>query len=304
MIEDMASTGTGILVFADQDRVDAVNNLSPSTANAYVLLMQGQQMGILPGGPNNTSVDAIFDGPAGFFIQKGFRVGDGTYQYAISVGGSIGSTGKSASLLAIATQPGSWTPLANSVTTILSSLPSGVTLTVTNPVSGVAGGPAETPEEYRTQILNAMMITAQGVPGFIKANLANVPGVNSRLISVLTETGGLEIVCGGGDPQQVAGAIYQSVGDITRIVGAKTTGILTSIGSVATTETNPAGVAVDPVNHFVFVANNASATIGSFSYNASTGILTSIGSVATGTNPLGISIDTTNHFVFVGNASA
>ncbi|MHB8372202.1 MAG: beta-propeller fold lactonase family protein, partial [Thermoplasmataceae archaeon] len=61
------------------------------------------------------------------------------------------------------------------------------------------------------------------------------------------------------------------------------------------------GISIDTTNHFVFVGNASANTIQSFSYNTSTGDLTSIGSVATGGDPWGVAVDPVNHFVFVSN---
>ena len=117
MIEDMSSTGTGIMVTVDQARVDAVNNLTPVTANPYILAKQGLMLGVPQGQPTNTSVSVVFSGPAGYFLPAGFLVSDGTYQYALIDGGTIATSGQSSPLFAVATQSGSWTPLAGTVTT-------------------------------------------------------------------------------------------------------------------------------------------------------------------------------------------
>ena len=54
----------------------------------------------------------------------------------------------------------------------------------------------------------------------------------------------------------------------------------------------------------IFVANYGSATVQPFSYNPSTGALTTGTAVATGTNPYGVAVDTTNHLIFVANSGS
>ena len=223
MIEDMSSTGTGIMVTVDQARVDAVNNLTPSTSNPYILAKQGVMLGVPQGQPTNTSVSVVFSGPAGYLLPAGFVVSDGTYQYALADGGTIATSGQSSPLFAVATQSGSWTPLAGTVTTLITSIPSGYSITVTNPQAGTPGLSAQSVQSYRSQIMTASQVTAQGVPAFIKSLLYLVPGVPQRLVAILQAAGGWEVICGGGDPYLVAGAIYQGTLDLSTIVGSTTT---------------------------------------------------------------------------------
>ena len=223
LIEDLSSTCTLALVTQDQARVDQINNLSPLGINPALLNQLGLMFGIQQGIGSNTSVYVVFSGPAGYVIPSGFIVSDGTYQYVVQDGGVIGTSGQSAQLFAVANQSGSWAVAENTVTILITSVPSGYTLTVTNPSTGVAGGPAQTVQSYRSQVIQAFSNTVQGVATYIKSLLLSVPGVNSRLVSVIQVTGGWEVLCAGGDPYQMAGAIYQGAGDITRIIGSTTT---------------------------------------------------------------------------------
>jgi hypothetical protein len=220
LIEDLSSTFTMGLVQANQAQVDAVNSISPSAASPSVLYQLGSGLGIPQGIGSNTSVYVVFSGPAGYLIPKGFIVSDGTYQYVVQDGGAIATNGETAPLYCVATQSGIWTPAVNSVTTLVTSVPSGYTLTCTNPTAGTPGTTAQTVQEYRSQILTAQAITVQGTADYIKTLLQTVPGVNPRLIGVLQASGGWEVLCGGGDPYQVAGAIYQAVLDLGTIVGS------------------------------------------------------------------------------------
>ena len=223
LIEDLSSTVTAAAVQIDQGRVDAVNSLAEPTMSPYVLNQLGQAEGIPQGQATNTSAYVVFSGPAGYLIVPGFLVSDGTHQYAVQDGGTIGSSGSSSPLYVVATQSGIWTPGANTITQIVTSVPSGYTLTVTNPNSGTPGSSPQSVASYRSQIMQSRISTVQGTASTIRTLVGQVAGVNPRLISVLQASGGWEVIVGGGDPYEVAGAIYQGVLDLGSIVGSLTT---------------------------------------------------------------------------------
>lgn len=229
LIEDLASTATGGLVLIDQAYVDLVNSLTPAGANVPLLLALGEQAGVEKDTPTNTSVNVVFtdiSGTPGFTINRGFTVSDGNRQYIIQDGGIIGAGGSSLPLFAIATTSGSWAVPANSVTQIVTSVPSTVSLTVTNPNTGTPGSATdESWASYRARVLMADKAASQGMPSFLKTLLGNVPGVQPRLIAVQQSTTpvGWKIIVGGGDPYQVAYAIFTALFDISTLVGSTTT---------------------------------------------------------------------------------
>ena len=242
LVEDMASTAAGAVVIQDQAFVDLVNSISPATANPSILYQLGQVYGVEQGQGSNTSVYVVFTGLAGFVIPVGFTVSDGTYQYTVQDGGIIATSGQTSPLYCLATVQGSWAIPAGTVTQIITSVPAGFTLTVTNPDDGLPGLTAQTIASYQAQVMQAGMVTAQGVPTFIKAQLQKVIGVQARLISIrLIATNQWEIICGGGDPYQVANAIFNSVPDISNLVGS-------TLAVTAITTANP-GVVTTDLNH-------------------------------------------------------
>ena len=242
LVEDMASTAAGAVYIQDQAFVDLVNSISPATANPSILYQLGQVYGVEQGQGSNTSVYVIFTGLAGFVIPVGFTVSDGTYQYTVQDGGIIATSGQTSPLYCLATVQGSWAVPSGTVTQIITSVPAGFTLTCTNPSAGLPGLTAQTIASYQAQVMQAGMVTAQGVPTFIKAQLQNVIGVQARLISVrLVATNQWEIICGGGDPYQVANAIFNSVPDISNLVGS-------TLAVTAITTANP-GVVTTDLNH-------------------------------------------------------
>ncbi len=229
LIDDIVSTDVGALVTMDQARVDAVNSVSPLAANAYLLGLLGQQFGIAQGAAQNTSVYVVFSGLAGAVIPQGTIAKDGTYQYATQSATVIASTGSSASVLAVATQSGSWAVAAGTVTTVVTSFPASYNLTVTNPATGTPGSAAQTTESFRAVVFQNFNRVAQGVPGYIVANLRNLPGVNPALVAVQPVSGGWKVICAGGDPTSMAGAIYLSVLDLSTILGSSDASLNTTV---------------------------------------------------------------------------
>lgn len=239
LVEDISSTDIGALTTIDQMRVELINSLTPFGANAFLLNQLGQIYGVPQGVASNTSVYCVFTGPRGFVISVGFVVSDGTYQYIAQDGGIIQSNGQSAALYFVATQAGTWAVPAGTVTQLVTSVPSTITLTVTNPLAGVEGQPQQNIDSYRTQVLQAGLAACQGMPSFVTTLLLNVPGVQSRLVSVQPAVmgGGWEVICGGGDPYAIAYAIFQGIGDIRSLRGSllQVSGITIANPGVVTT---------------------------------------------------------------------
>ncbi len=222
LIEDMSSTAVGALAVIDQARVDAVNSVTPYAANPYILAQLGLQFGVPIGQLSSGSVYEVFSGPAGTVIAPGFVVGDGTNQYQTSDGGVIGSAGTSAPIFFVATNASVFPIPANTVTTPVTTIP-GIAVTCTNPTAGTAATGSETVESYRSRLLQAYQSWGQGVASTLKTLLQAISGVSPRLISVIPNGSNFEILCGGGDPYQVAAAIYQGVSNPGMLVGSATT---------------------------------------------------------------------------------
>lgn len=125
-----------------------------------------------------------------------------------------------------------------SVNQILTSLPSDITLTCTNPVAGTPGGAPETNYEFRERVWEGQMSTVQGYPGFIRQKLTDLNSVQARLVSVVQSGNAWIVMCGGGDIYDMAGAIYKSAGDISRLKGTdlNVTGITNANPGVITTD--------------------------------------------------------------------
>ncbi|HHH0001594.1 TPA: ubiquitin-activating E1 FCCH domain-containing protein, partial [Yersinia enterocolitica] len=87
------------------------------------------------------------------------------------------------------------------------------------------------------------MSTVQGYPGFIRQKLTDLENVQARLVSVVADVNGWIIMCGGGDIFSMAGAIYKSAGDISRLKG-------TTLGVTGITNASPGVVTTDITHGF------------------------------------------------------
>lgn len=253
MIEDMSSTEVYGLALMDTARVETINSLTTFGANAFLLSELGQLFigpGSAPGVPTNTSVSVAFtvvdgsDNPVpGYVIPVGFTVSDGTYQYVVQDGGVTGSNGVSPPLFCLATIPGTWSIATDTVTQIASTVPSPYAMTCTNPQPGVPGqADAETEEEYRARVNLALQAVSTGSTTQLKTLLGQVSGVQARLVSTRQQVGGgWEVIVGGGDPYEVAGAINAAGLDVSTLVGS-----ILAVTNI--TAANPGEVTTD-LNH-------------------------------------------------------
>ena len=242
LVEDVTSSATGAALICDQAVTELIASITPYGANEYILNQQAQVYGVQIGADTNTSVYCVFSGPAGYVIAQGFVVSDGTYQYIIQDGGVVGTNGSTTPLYAVATQSGTWAVPSGTVNQIVTSVPQSITLTVTNPLAGTPGATSQTTDDLRAQVLEAGLASAQSMPRFLKTQLYNVPGVVQRLVSIQQQTGGgWKVLCGGGDPYLVAGAIFEGVADVSTLVGS-------IMGVTGITQANPGVVTVD-LNH-------------------------------------------------------
>jgi hypothetical protein len=225
LIEDISSTDTAALAVCDSAVSELVNSVTPYGANLFLLNQLGQiylgaQNGS-QGAPTNNSVYLVFTGTPGYVIVQGFTVSDGTYQYTVQDGGVVGAIGVTSPLYCLAVLAGTWAIPSGTVNQLVTSVPSTITLSASNPLAGTAGLGTETEEAYRARILQSGIVTSTGTPSLLKTLLANVSGVQVNLVSVVQQvSGGYEIIVGGGDPYEVAYAIFSSGVNITTLKGS------------------------------------------------------------------------------------
>lgn len=216
LVEDMVSTSVGALMVCDQAKVDLINSCSPYTSNIPLLTQLGSMYGIPRGEGTNTSVYVVFSGPPGFGIPKGFTVGDGSYTYMVRRDTVIPDSGQTSPIYCLAIMAGIWAVPAGSVTQIKSSVPEGYNVTCTNLTAGLPGTAEQNYASYRAQVMQAGMYGVQGTPDCYRTELKKVSGVQENLLSYRQSTLGKWVaVVGGGDPYDVAYAIYKAVPDIS-----------------------------------------------------------------------------------------
>ncbi|GBQ07533.1 baseplate J/gp47 family protein [Saccharibacter floricola] len=215
LTEDMASTAIGALAQIDQAKVDLINSVSPLNATPAFLDEFGEVYGVKRGAGANPSAYVTFTGPPGLYLAAGFQVSDGIYTYETQENYTIPANGVLPQVYVLSLTEGTTIIPENSITTIVTGLAAGINLSVTNPVKGTAGTGSEKDSDYRARILQAGQRTAQGTPGFIRSCLLNVPNVLPRSIRVnVLQDRGYSIMVDGGDPNQIAGAIYTSCFDL------------------------------------------------------------------------------------------
>lgn len=216
LITDLASTATGAIALIDQARVDLINSCSPYGANIPLLMQLGNIYGVQQGEGTNTSVYVVFSGLPGFPIPKGFTVSDGNNQYSVVRDTVIPTSGQTAPIYCLATSEGSWAVPAGSVTQVITSVPKTQEVTCTNLTAGLPGAGEQSYSSYRSQVMQSGMQTAEGTPTCFRTELEKVDGVQENLISFRQSTLGKWVaVVGGGDPFEVAYAIFKAVPDIS-----------------------------------------------------------------------------------------
>ena len=80
------------------------------------------------------------------------------------------------------------------------------------------------------------------------------------------------------------------------------TGALTLPSNQATPAVNPTEVAVDPSGKFAYASDDVQGTVGQFTIDGSSGVLTHVADVAAGDQPFSLSTDAAGKFVYVANA--
>jgi Ubiquitin-activating enzyme E1 FCCH domain len=226
MIEDMSSTVIFAELQLDSSIAEILASVSPFAANAFLEIQLGNVYGTAPIAAFNTSVLVQFAGPAGFFVMQGFVIGDGTNQYVVQTGQAILSSGLSPLMQVVSPVAGSFPVPPNTVNQIITSVPTGITLTVNNPnagTPGVATGEDET--SFRARTLQAGLATTQGVTRYLKTQLQAIPGVQANLVSVklvtINSLNFWEVIVGGSaSPFAIGAAIFQSLFDIPNLTGS------------------------------------------------------------------------------------
>ncbi len=241
LIEDILSTDIYALLTCDSALVDLVNSITPLSANEWLMIQQGNLVGLTQAAATNTGVYVVFSGPPGYVVNQGFTVSDGQYPYIAQEGAIVGTSGMTTPIYCVSPVAGSWAVPANTVTMLSTSVPSPVVLTCTNPSTGVPGGTAQSASSFRAALADAWLAPCIGTARQVKTALAQVTGVQPRLRAYIPQAGGgTKIIVGGGDPYAVAYAIWSAIADPSLLIGSVmgVTGITNANPAVVTTTLN------------------------------------------------------------------
>jgi len=198
---------------------DLFDSLTPYNANEYFL----NQIAALHGLERNQfvrpSVFVTFTGTVGFVINGGGVVSDGVHQYKVLNGGIVNAGGY-VTLYCQAMDDGQWAIPENTVNQILFSVYSPNILTCINQNTGSSGADAETTSNFRERVLRNYRKNSLGTATYCKALLQEIPDVDARSVSIKKYLGAVKVMVAGGDPYDVAYAIYKSGLDISRLSGS------------------------------------------------------------------------------------
>jgi 6-phosphogluconolactonase len=100
------------------------------------------------------------------------------------------------------------------------------------------------------------------------------------------------------------GVLYiaaQGDSSLTAYTVALSNGSLSTLGTVQSTGTSPFAIALSPSLQAMFVDNNASDSVSSYTVNSDGSLTAVTGTVKTGTMPMGMAIDPAGKFLFVAN---
>ena len=146
-------------------------------------------------------------------------------------------------------------------------------------------------------------VTASQIAGFTidhaTGNLTAVPG------SPLAAGSGVNGLAVSKDSKCLIASNYSGAAGakVTSFSINQSTGALTKVADY-TGGTQPGGIAIDPQNRFVYVANYGSSNISGYTLNTATCALVFINNYASGGSPDAISAHSNGKFVYTGNATA
>ncbi|MGD1063666.1 MAG: hypothetical protein ABR860_10425 [Terracidiphilus sp.] len=201
------------------------------------------------------------------------------------------------------------------LTAATSSTPIGLGTPATNPAVSAQFWPLTLPSAPLHVIVpTAVNVLASGAYVYVTAYDSSVTPSAGYVFGFSVGSGGVLTAAPGspfaaGDqPSAIASdakSAYVYVTDAVRgnVLGyaVGSTGALTALnGSPYPAGNDPTGVVVDPSYAYAYVSNSTDATV--TAYSMSSGVLTRVGSYATGLQPVAIGIDpSTNHFLFTVN---
>lgn len=223
MVDDILGTEVAAVTLMEQARAETINSLTSPTAQPYILNRIGTQLGVQPGTVTNGSVDVVaVNSTPGFVFNKGFIISDGNKQYVLTTPTAVKPDGTTDPMNFVCQTSGTFAIPAGTVKILVTGLPDGITVNLSNPQDGVPGKAQEDISSYRARIMETQRAVSQGFISTLRTTLQQVPGVSSRLISIAYTgsdiTAGYRVIVGGGDDTAVAVAIFTSMFDLPALM--------------------------------------------------------------------------------------
>jgi len=212
IIPSWLDTSVSCIEEIEQIGIDTVNSIDPTLSNEMIADSLGYTLGVIRGESTRANVDVVFTGTDGYHIPKGFLVSNGTYQFYVLNGGVIADG--SVTLYCVCTVDGIIPIAENSVTQIITSVPSPYVLTCNNPIAGNQGSGLEPLSQYKARYIQAFNRVSTGTIAYCKELLSAV-NFDLKRISILPSNGKTKIIVGGGDPYLIGEAIFKSGLDIS-----------------------------------------------------------------------------------------
>lgn len=214
------------------DVVEAVyNSRFIKKADEMSLNYHGGDKNIPRNPATNAYVDLIFKGTPGYIIQAEEMFStDGDIQFALLDDVTLDEDGNGTGQ-AISIETGSYNNvLANTITNAVN--PVEEIISVTNPNAATGGSDIESVTSYRERLLKANESNSKGTASAIELSIRNVPGVRSANV-IYNKTmeidnygnpaKSIHAYVLGGNKEEIAQALFDSIGATTTTVGEQST---------------------------------------------------------------------------------
>lgn len=215
--ENLIQTGAIVSVKMQDMVSNMLNGIGPDFANDFMFIQLGNAFGLQMKNYQYASVTIEFTGTSGTIITTDIQVtnSDGSITVSPNAEVTIGTTGV-ASVLCYTSEETTEEIPADTMT-VLTTANSNITA-VNNPNAGTSGLDAETIDEFKERVYTELQSARNGTAARCRSLLSDLDGVETRLMkfnetSITVDTyvyKGIEVIVGGGDDAEVAGAIFQA----------------------------------------------------------------------------------------------
>lgn len=223
---NLLDTTIPVLMQFENIAAEILNGYGPDYANDFIWLNLANSLGLLRKAKVKAQVELKFTGDPGTYIPRDTQVG--AFKTDDSV--TLDSTGV-AYVIAYSEEDGVFAE-AETLTEINATISD--SLEVVNPEASIESLEEETIEELRDRSRAILRSSRKGGIDYAIAKLKSVKGVNPQLvkfrfvdynyevvendIKVLKNTRGIEAIIGGGDANQVAGALFDSFLETAKLI--------------------------------------------------------------------------------------